>query len=280
VLINLVGNAITFTEKGEVRITARLAHESDSWRLCFQVTDTGIGMNEEQVRRLFQAFSQVDSSAARRFGGTGLGLCLSKGLIKAMHGSIEVRSVPGKGSTFTIAIDPGPLDGVPMIQHGRESVIQRPPNAASAEAPQTVLNCRVLLAEDGQDNQRLISFLLKKAGAEVTTVENGQRAMEAAMVQSEAGCPFDVILMDMQMPVMDGYQTTRTLRERGYGGPIVALTAHAMIEDRQKCLDAGCDDYTTKPIDRQMLLDVVARWANSSMDAALATSSSGAERVV
>ena len=260
VLVNLLGNAIKFTDQGEVRLAVRLISDRGPPRLRFDVTDTGIGMNEEQVGKLFQAFTQVDSSSTRKFGGTGLGLCISKHLAGALGGDIEVRSAPGKGSTFSVTIDPGPLDGIRMIQNAQEVLLDRPPTTPAATPSKIELHGRVLLAEDGPDNQRLICLLLRKAGADVVAVENGQLAVETVLAAYEVGEPFDVILMDMQMPVMDGYAATRRLREWGYAGPIVALTACAMDQDCQKCLDAGCNDYATKPINRQRLLATVARW--------------------
>ncbi|MHB9050192.1 MAG: PAS domain S-box protein [Pirellulales bacterium] len=253
VLVNLTGNAIKFTDhQGEVRLAVRLTSDGGPPRLCFDVTDTGIGMSEEQIGKLFQPFSQVDNSSTRKFGGTGLGLCISKHLAEALGGNIEVRSAPGKGSTFSVTINPGLLDGMQLIQNAQEVLLERPPTTPVATPDKIELHGRILLVEDGLDNQRLIRFLLEKAGAEVTAVENGQLAVEA------------VILMDMQMPVMDGYEATRALRGRGYAGPIVALTAYSMVEDCQKCLDAGCDDFTTKPIDRQNLLATVAHWTARS----------------
>lgn len=138
----------------------------------------------------------------------------------------------------------------------------RDPHEPTAEITDEslALNCRILLAEDGPDNQRLISFLLRKAGAEVLVVEDGQKAVDLALQQTNMNHSFDLILIDMQMPVMDGYEATRKLREAGYRGPILALTAHAMKEDRQKCLDAGCDDYIAKPVDRHTLLQLVSRY--------------------
>jgi signal transduction histidine kinase/DNA-binding response OmpR family regulator len=260
VLVNLVGNAIKFTEQGEVCLTARLSSENGCSRLHFDVADTGIGMNEEQVTKLFQPFTQVDNSSTRKFGGTGLGLCISKRLAEALGGTIAVRSEPGKGSTFSVTIDPGQLDGMYMIQNAQEASLDRPLSATAATPEKIPLHGRILVAEDGLDNQRLLARLLRNAGAQVRTVEDGQLAVEAALAAREAGEPFDMILMDMQMPVMDGYEATRQLRKRGYTAPIVALTAHAMAQDSQKCLNAGCNDYASKPIDRQTLLATVAPW--------------------
>ena len=257
VLINLVGNAIKFTELGSVRLKVRmLFREGSSPRLAFEVIDTGIGLTSEQAERLFQPFMQADNSTSRRFGGTGLGLTISKRLAGMLGGDISLSSEHGRGSTFCLTIDPGPLDGVPMID---ARTLRCEVNCADAEedAAQTPLECKILLAEDGPDNQRLIAFLLRKEGAEVDLVENGQEAYQKAIQAQESGCPYDVILMDMQMPVMDGYEATRMLRKSGYLRPVVALTAHAMAGDREKCLDAGCDEFATKPIDRKVLLATV-----------------------
>jgi CheY-like chemotaxis protein len=167
-----------------------------------------------------------------------------------LGGDIMVSSVPEKGSTFSLVINSGPLDGIKLCEH--------PPDVAQPRFQNSTgeinLNCRILLAEDGPDNQRLISFLLRKAGAEVTIAENGQVAVDLALEAQRESCPFDVVLMDMQMPILDGYQATRSLRNAGYKKPILALTAQAMVDDYKKCTDAGCDAYLTKPIDRMELL--------------------------
>lgn len=280
ILINLLGNAIKFTSEGEVRLVIRLLREPDSDALLqFEVIDSGIGMTPEQMARLFRPFTQADTSTTRRFGGTGLGLTISKRLTEMLGGTIQVQSAPNEGSRFTVTIGVGPLDGVRLIdvrsegddEAGETASRRRQAKTKAQEAAGVRLGCNVLLAEDGPDNQRLISFVLKKAGARVTVVGNGQEAIDAVLAaeqrQDESGAagqndrPFDVILMDMQMPVLDGYSATRRLREAGYDGPVIALTAHAMSHDRQRCLDAGCDDYTTKPIKRPELLEIVARYA-------------------
>jgi signal transduction histidine kinase/CheY-like chemotaxis protein len=265
ILFNLLGNAIKFTESGGVQLLVRLAQPAAAPPvLQFQVVDTGIGMNPGQVAALFQPFSQGDAAVNRRFGGTGLGLAISRRLAEMLGGTIAVESAPSQGSTFTLSIDPGPLDAVPMLEHPGEAVSGIAAVQSCPPVGRRLPDCRILLAEDGPDNQRLIAFLLSKAGAVVSVAENGQLALEQALDAVEEGRPFDVILMDMQMPLLDGYQATRQLRARGYSRPIIALTAHAMAEDRQKCLDAGCNDYLSKPVDRNALLDIVARHVEQS----------------
>jgi len=187
-----------------------------------------------------------------------------------LGGRIDVISALGEGSTFTVSIDPGSLDGVPMLTQppappDRENETE-PENAD----PKEPLHGRVLLAEDGRDNQRLISFILKKAGLQVDLAENGKIAVEYAARSIAEGEPYDLILMDMQMPEMDGYEATGHLRESGWEGPIIALTAHAMTGDRTKCLEAGCDDYLTKPIDHKAFFRVVGHYLR---DAAAITTS-------
>ncbi|NQT40116.1 MAG: response regulator, partial [Planctomycetes bacterium] len=265
ILFNLIGNAIKFTETGSVRLVARLV-QSTARPPClrFDLIDTGIGMTPEQASKLFQPFTQADSSTARKFGGTGLGLTISKRLAEMLGGDITISSSPGKGSTFSLTVETGPMDGVPMLQNVAEAVAQSR-QEAKASAPSAVkLGCRILLAEDGPDNQRLISFVLKKAGAEVTLAENGQIAHDRALAAREAGEPFDVILMDMQMPIMDGHTATRRLREAGYTEPIVALTAHAMAGDGEECRRDGCDGYATKPIDPQRLFATITQFGGQS----------------
>jgi CheY-like chemotaxis protein len=266
ILINLIGNAIKFTESGSVRVVASLvAPPGEEPKMRFDVIDTGIGMSPEQIDKLFAPFSQVDSSTSRKYGGTGLGLVLSKRLSQMLGGDTRVQSSAGKGSTFTVTIVTGPLDGVTMLEN--LLVTESPSKTGKLmDAEMLLQGSRLLLAEDGLDNQRLIAFLLKKAGAEVVVADNGKVAVEAAIEAGGLEKPFDVILMDMQMPVLDGYAATRLLRNADYRGAIIALTAHAMSDDRTKCIEAGCDDYASKPIDRESLIATVARWIKVSRD--------------
>jgi CheY-like chemotaxis protein/HPt (histidine-containing phosphotransfer) domain-containing protein len=206
---------------------------------------------------LFQPFMQADSSTTRQFGGTGLGLAICRKLIEALSGDIYVSSRPGEGSTFTVIMEAIPAAPGRMLNDLQEAgtLDSRLSRGSSSSARR--LRGRVLLAEDGPDNQVLISTILRKAGAEVDVAPNGREALDMAL--ASAGRAYDAILMDMQMPEMDGYEATETLRRSGYQGPIVALTAHAMFGDRQKCLDAGCDEYVTKPVDCASLLATLAR---------------------
>jgi PAS domain S-box-containing protein len=258
ILLNLLSNAVKFTQVGGIRLEVRLSNDASMpSNLEFSVIDSGIGMNEEQVTKLFQPFIQADSSITGRFGGTGLGLSVSRKLAKLLGGDIHVSSVYGKGSTFVLELPTGSLENVPMIETIHSEVEHHPTNLPDNTAD-FHLSARVLLAEDGPDNQRLISLILRKAGAEVITVDHGQAAVECAMSAWLDKQPFDVILMDMHMPILDGYGAVRKLRQAGYTYPIFALTAEAMQEDRKKCLSAGCDDYASKPIQRDALLSLVA----------------------
>jgi CheY-like chemotaxis protein len=257
VLVNLLENAIKFTERGGVSLLVKLeAPHPGPARLLFEVSDTGIGIPREYQPRMFEPFSQADTSKTRRFGGTGLGLSISRKLVQSLGGDIEVQSEPGRGSRFRFWIDPGPLAGVPLI-----GVSSRPHEATTParEDRPGARPARVLLAEDSPDNQRLIRTILARAGYHVELAVDGQAAVSLALAAREADEPFEVVLMDMQMPVLDGYAATRSLRESGYTGPIVALTAHAMQGEREKCLDAGCDEFATKPISSRDLADLVAR---------------------
>lgn len=264
ILINIVGNAIKFTETGAVEIVTRLLNEQgEEPKLQFDVIDTGIGIAEDYVEKLFLPFTQADNSTTRQFGGTGLGLTISKRLVELLDGKMFVSSTPDQGTTFSFTISTGPLDGVKFLDGFPESARETKPNRIE-DLNVSPLNCHILLAEDTAFNQKLISLLLKKAGAKVTLADNGQIAFDLAMAAREENQPFDIILMDMQMPVLDGYAATARLREVGYIKPIIALTAHAMTSDRQRCLDAGCDDYTTKPVNKKELIEMVASYTEQT----------------
>jgi len=265
ILINLIGNAIKFTEKGEVRMAASFSpqREHHPATMCFEVCDTGIGITQKQLGKLFQPFTQADSSTTRKHGGAGLGLLICRRLAQKLGGAIDVESEPGVGSKFRATVSAGLVAGVKMVEPSSNVVlIKKKPSSESSLAPLPGrIDCKVLLAEDAPDNQRLVGVILTKAGSQVTIAENGRIACEKALEAVQAGKPFDLILMDMQMPVMDGYDATRNLRNHQYSGPIVALTAHAMPADCQQCLDAGCDGYVAKPIKRDKLLALVSKFA-------------------
>ncbi len=256
-LINLVGNAVKFTDTGGVRVVVSFLPQ---WRpdmpgVQIKVIDTGIGIAPENLQRLFESFTQADASTSRKYGGTGLGLAITRRIAELMDGELAVESTLGEGSTFTITIPTGDLEGVQMLDCPAEAVVGQ--NVEKHLSSDVLAGKYILLAEDGEDNMRLIKMILEKAGAEVVGVENGRLAVEQARVQK-----FDVILTDMQMPEMDGYEAVAHLRKQGYKGPIIALTARAMASDRERCISAGCDDYLTKPIGRSHLIATIAGHLN------------------
>jgi PAS domain S-box-containing protein len=255
-IINLAGNAIKFTEQGGVRIVASFLPETENGRpaIRIDVIDTGIGISENILPRLFHAFTQGDASVTRKYGGTGLGLTISHHIARLLGGDVTVKSELGRGSTFTLIIPAGSLDGVPMLQNPSE--VTREDHAKNWVSEVTSLTgVRILLAEDGIDNRELIQAVLERVGAQVETAENGRIAVETAQDNS-----FDLILMDMNMPEMDGYEATGVLRDRGYAQPIIALTANAMLGDSERCQAAGCNEYLAKPIDRRLLIQTIAKF--------------------
>ena len=264
ILINLTGNAIKFTDTGQIGLRLRY-RAGDRPCLEFSVTDTGIGMSPDQQAKLFQPFTQAEASTAAQFGGTGLGLSISKQLAQSLGGDICVSSEAGAGTEFTVRINLQTTSNVSLVSYETyKSGAQSAETAAgpdSGELPQ--IPFKLLLVEDTRTNQIVIERVLRKAGAEVWVAANGLIATEMAREALENGDPYDVILMDTQMPVMDGREATRLLRSEGYDLPIVALTASAMVHDRQLCLDAGCNDVATKPIDRRKLITTIKTFADS-----------------
>jgi signal transduction histidine kinase/DNA-binding NarL/FixJ family response regulator len=252
-LTNLITNAIKFTEAGSVVVRAGVHPERPEPRVVCEIEDTGIGIQAEHLERIFQPFNQADNSITRKFGGTGLGLAICRHIVEELGGEISVESVPGRGSKFRVTLESGPLEGVTMLEGVRCEALRpgrNPPGTPLTR--QTLPPMRVLLVEDGETNRDLVSLVLTEAGATVVTAENGKAGVELARAQ-----PFDLILMDMQMPVMDGYTAARTLRSLGLQTPIVALTAHAMRDDVDKCLAAGCSGYLAKPVQIDRLIEVI-----------------------
>jgi PAS domain S-box-containing protein len=250
IVTNIVGNAIKFTEKGSVRVVMRHAEDGAASRLAIDITDTGIGIRAESLGQLFQPFTQADTSITRRFGGTGLGLAISRQLAEAMGGELMVRSEYGQGSTFSITVQTGPMQDVELI----ETMPVGPRVQEDAAALVRLPKLRVLSVEDGESNQKLISIVLQRAGvASIDQARNGREGLSKALSGD-----YDIVLMDMQMPVMDGYTAVAELRQAGSTVPVVAMTAHAMKGEEEKCLAAGCTGYVPKPIEVEVLLRKIA----------------------
>jgi signal transduction histidine kinase/AmiR/NasT family two-component response regulator len=279
VLLNIVGNAVKFTESGAVCVnTLWNGPRTGPAHIQFAIQDSGIGMAPHELSRLFQPFSQADGSTSRRYGGSGLGLAICHRLLQMMSGAIEVSSESGNGSCFTVTL-PIAQTRLQTTNHARmanDDDALPCDTTISSSAPESCLaGLRVLLVDDSLDNQRLICHVLEGAGAEVALTDNGQSAVDLALDALRQGSRFDVILMDMQMPILDGYEATRRLRAAGYWQPILALTAHAMSSEHENCRAAGCDEVCTKPIDRGALFAAIRRRAKKHKDEpCLATSCS------
>jgi len=264
VLLNLAGNAVKFTETGSVTLSCRLMEQAgQEVRVRFSVTDTGIGIPRERQSRLFQPFSQLDASAARRHGGTGLGLALSRRIVESLGGEIGCESRPGRGSCFyfTLSLETGQVDrtGFPGGNGKRITVpVSSPPKAERGLSENASSEFAILLAEDNLINQKVARRLLKDMGYRVEVAANGEEAVR--MVRESR---YDAVLMDCQMPGMDGYSAAAEIR-RGENGarriPIIAMTAHVFTGDRDKCLAAGMDDYLTKPIQPEILRQTIEKW--------------------
>ncbi len=264
VLINIVGNAVKFTDRGEiaVKVDGSPMEGGDRWRLLFSVTDTGIGIPQDKLEMLFESFTQVDTSTARSYGGTGLGLTISKRLVEQMGGRIWVESRERVGSIFSFEIDLLCTGLVREKTAARETavILEEPPELA------TPICIHVLVAEDNPVNLMVTETILRKAGVNVTAATNGAEAVEAL---DEAS--FDAVLMDVQMPEVDGFEATKRIRQSGSDVPIIGLTAHAMEGDRERCLTAGMDDYLPKPVTAEALTAKVVLWTRQRRRPAIDT---------
>jgi signal transduction histidine kinase/DNA-binding NarL/FixJ family response regulator len=255
ILINLLSNAVKFTPAGHVKLLVRYDLGVTRPHLVLDVVDTGIGLSPEQIDALFEPFIQADASTTRRYGGTGLGLSISRRLARMLGGELTVISSPGAGSTFRLSLPVGAAPAANLTPPGDLPRLLPAPSLP----PPSALNLRILLAEDGPENRDVLPLQLSRAGCTVSTAPDGQAAFDACLAALREGRPFDVVLMDMQMPVMDGYTATARLRAAGYTRPIVALTANAMREDAHRCTLAGCDEYAPKPVDMPALLRTLLR---------------------
>ncbi len=262
ILINLLSNAIKFTDHGSIAVHASYDDSRSLPVLAISVSDTGAGMTPAQCREVFDGFRQADPSIPRRFGGSGLGLSISREFARLMGGDLVCDSTPGRGSTFTLSLPAPPSAGATAAP--RRAIAQP---AVHSRSPRPLLGLRILLAEDGADNRRLLHAHLTRAGAEMILVADGFAAVQAAMAPQYGALPIDLILMDVEMPVLDGLQAARVLRSRRYAGPIIALTAHDTPEHRVRCLEAGCNEFLTKPVERSTLIQTVAAWVHDSVRA-------------
>ena len=254
ILMNLIGNAVKFTDSGSVTVTLRLVEASNDVK-CLQVDikDTGIGISADKLEQIFERFTQVDSSTTRHYGGTGLGLSICQRLATLMGGNITVKSELGQGSLFTVAIPCTVPEGVPLVT----AECGHNPQSTTPPGENANLTGRILVVEDNADNQNLLRCELETSGFTVETADNGQTAVERCSKSN-----FDLVLMDIQMPVMDGFKALEALQSENFNVPVIALTAHAMSGDRERCIQAGFCAYLSKPLSRQDLLRAVRAFVN------------------
>ncbi len=257
VLINLVSNAIKFTKEGVVKVALDVIKKGDQEATLFvSVSDSGIGMSEEQLQKLFQPFSQADSSITRKYGGTGLGLSISAGLVRAMGSTLEAKSGEGVGSEFYFAID------VDVASWEREEFVQEETQEAVYVYPD-LSDVKLLLVEDYEINQEVVTEILKRVKITPDIANNGKEAVEMFLAKPDE---YDIILMDIQMPIMSGYEATKIIREHNQDIPIIALTAAAMVEDRAKAVEAGMNEHLSKPIESDAMLQCIAKYFNATLE--------------
>jgi len=259
ILINIASNAVKFTEQGKVSICVHYLQSKQ--QLEFVVKDTGIGMSEHQIERIFKPFEQADATTTRRFGGTGLGLCISKNLAQLLGGDVTLKSEIGIGSRFAITVDchiNEPKQSLELLTEQAQLIPEKDPFLSFATSS---FDANILVAEDNPDNQLLIKLLLQTWGLEPDMANNGAQAVEMALVND-----YQLIIMDMQMPVMGGLEATKMLRHAAYDGPIIALTANVMNHDIDTYIEAGCDKALAKPIDKDALENVLVSYLNLEKD--------------
>ncbi|GAB6166960.1 hypothetical protein JCM19992_29600 [Thermostilla marina] len=270
ILFNLVSNAVKFTPKGSVTISTRCVHgDADGSALLFDVIDTGIGIEPDALERIFDPFQQADNKTAVRYGGTGLGLAVSRRLAELLGGELSAWSEPGKGSTFRLRLPTGTLGDVPFLSPDEaeaavEAKFEHSSTKTDAVEQGNRFTGKVLLVEDSEDNRLIVTHLLRRLGGDVDSAGDGLAACEMVRQAQAEGEPYDLVLMDMEMPRLDGCEATRRLRHEGYTLPIIALTAHTDDEKHRQALEAGCNAVLTKPVHREALAEALATHAASA----------------
>jgi signal transduction histidine kinase/CheY-like chemotaxis protein len=254
IVYNLVENAIKFTQAGYVEIGVKLLADQEPPLLAFSVKDTGIGINDQDKEHIFDAFKQAEDSLTRNFGGAGLGLAISRDIAKILGGDVTVESSPGEGSTFTLTVNPGE-----MVKQDEQTSV-----STQTKTTTDLSNSKILIVDDAKDNRVLLKHMLKRTGAKTEFAHDGQQAVDIVEQSIKQKMPFDLILMDMQMPILDGYHATIELRKMGVTTPIMAVTAHALDGDREHCINAGCNEYMSKPVNKTKLIATCAKLITGS----------------